>query len=440
MQAELRIALIYAAIGILWILFSDTLAVRVFGSNSTLLTTVQTNKGMFYVLATAFMLYALLHHEFDKRRRQDSKFQLMFQHNPNPMWVYDPQTLAFLEVNQQAVETYGYSQAEFLGMTLKDIRPPEDIPALQASIKSRKATMEWGEWQHKTQTGKLLDVEITSQQLEYEGRPAILVVARDITERKELQAARKANEELRLQLQKDQESHNTRSRFFSMVSHEFRTPLATITSSSSLLQRYDARLTPEKRSEYYQKILKQAYLLSEQLDEMLLLLRNELATANYQPQSADIVALCQEVVETLSTNLPAARVLTFASSHPKMMIDMDRKLMWRVMTNLVSNALKYSPDNKPVAVTLDVSNPGIEICVQDEGIGIPVTQHGKLFEPFFRADNAQDFQGTGLGLTIVKQAIELHSGLIRVESAEGKGTCFTIELPLLQPYVVDEDN
>src|SRR5688500_8500940 len=105
MQAELRIALIYAAIGILWILFSNTLAVRVFGSNPTLLTTVQTNKGMFYVLATAVMLYTLLHYEFDKRRRQNSKFQLMFQHNPNPMWVYDPQTLAFLEVNQQAIAT-----------------------------------------------------------------------------------------------------------------------------------------------------------------------------------------------------------------------------------------------------------------------------------------------------------------------------------------------
>ena len=122
------------------------------------------------------------------------------------------------------------------------------------------------------------------------------------------------------------------------------------------------------------------------------------------------------------------------------MIDMDRKLIWRVMTNLVSNALKYSPDDKPVSVTLSVGNPSVEICVRDEGIGIPVSQQEKLFEPFFRAENARDIQGTGLGLTIVKQAIELHGGTIRVESAEDKGTCFTIELPLLQPYVLDEDN
>src|SRR5688572_27515100 len=141
MRAELRIALIYAAIGILWIRFSDTLTQLLFGSNPTLLTTVQTYKGMFYVLATAVMLYAVLRHEFEKRRRQDSKFQLMFQHNPNPMWVYDPQTLAFLEVNQQAIETYGYSQDEFLGMTLKDIHPLEDIPALLDSVKNRKQTM-----------------------------------------------------------------------------------------------------------------------------------------------------------------------------------------------------------------------------------------------------------------------------------------------------------
>jgi PAS domain S-box-containing protein len=440
MRAEVRIALIYAAIGILWILFSDALSILIFGSNPMLLTIVQANKGIFYVVATALLLYSLLSYELKQRQQQENKFQLMFQHNPNPMWVYDPQTLTFLEVNEQGIETHGYSRDEFLGMSLKDIRPSEDITALLDSVKNRKQTMETGRWRHKTRTGKLLDVEITSQQLEYEGRRAILVVARDITERKELQAQRQMNEDLRMQLEKEHEAHHKRSRFFSMVSHEFRTPLATITSSSSLLQRYDERLTPEKRSEYYQKILKQAHVLSEQLDEMLMLLRTELSTANYQPQPADIVELCQEVVETFTMSTSASRLISFECSQPKMMIDMDRKLIWRVMTNLVGNALKYSPDDKSVAVTLTIGNPGIEICVKDEGIGIPVVQQEKLFEPFFRANNAENIQGTGLGLTIVKQAIELHGGTIRVESAEGKGTCFTIELPLLQPYIVDEDN
>jgi signal transduction histidine kinase len=144
------------------------------------------------------------------------------------------------------------------------------------------------------------------------------------------------------------------------------------------------------------------------------------------------------VIDTLATGHPS-RSIQFDSTHESLRVDMDRKLIWRVLANLISNALKYSPDDKPIVVSLDVQNDTVEIQVVDKGIGIPTEEQVQLFEPFFRASNATEKPGTGLGLTIVKQAIELHGGNIRIESATNAGTTFFVTLPLLQPYVVEEE-
>ena len=437
MRSEIRITLIYAVIGILWIYFSDRAVVLFFGAEPSLLTLVQTNKGILYVLITSGLLYWLLHLELQHRRKDEAKFHLLFAQNPNPMWVYDPHTLAFLEVNEAAVATYGYSQEEFLKMTIRDIRPVEDVAAVEASVANRQSVMDYGEWRHKTKDGKLLHVEITSQQLDYEGREGVLVVAHDVTERKQLQSERSLNEHLQRELAKEQDVHNTRSRFFSMISHEFRTPLATIISSVGLLQHYESRLTVEKRMTYYEKVLKHAHILTEQLDEMLLLLRTDLAASNFQPQPDDIVTLCDEVIDTLATGHPSRRI-EFHCAQESLKIDMDKKLIWRVLANLISNALKYSPEDEPVEITLDIQDDTVEIRITDKGIGIPLEEQVQLFEPFFRASNANEKPGTGLGLTIVKQAVELHGGSIRVESATDAGTTFFVTLPLLQPFVVEE--
>jgi PAS domain S-box-containing protein len=438
MRSEIRITLIYAIIGILWIYFSDRAVELFFGTEPSLLTLVQTNKGILYVLITSALLFLLLHFELQQRRKQETKFHLLFAENPNPMWVYEPHTLAFLEVNDAAIETYGYSREAFLSMTIRDIRPVEDVAAVEDSITNRQSIKDFGEWRHKTKHGKLLHVEITSQQLDYDGREGVLVVARDVTERKQLQNERQLNERLQRELAQEQDAHNTRSRFFSMISHEFRTPLSTIISSIGLLQHYESRLSLEKRMAYYEKVLRQARILSEQLDEMLLLLRTDLAASNYQPQPDDIVTLCYDVIDTLATGHPS-RSIQLDSTHESLRIDMDRKLIWRVLANLISNALKYSPDDKPVVVSLDVQNDTVEIRVADKGIGIPSHEQAQLFEPFFRASNATEKPGTGLGLTIVKQAIELHGGSIRVESTANVGTTFFVTLPLLQPFVVEEE-
>jgi PAS domain S-box-containing protein len=125
----------------------------------------------------------------------EASFQLLFEHNPQPMWVYDAASLRFLAVNHAAVATYGYSHDEFLHMTIADIRPPEDVPALLANLSEpRPALQHSGEWRHRCKDGRLIDVEVTSHTITFAGRPAVLVVAHDITARKRLEAALRESE------------------------------------------------------------------------------------------------------------------------------------------------------------------------------------------------------------------------------------------------------
>ena len=440
MRFEIRIALFYFIIGSLWILGSDAVVAVLFGdAPGKVLLLIQANKGMAYIFVTSILLYLLVRADAQERQAEESNYQLLFTHNPNSMWVYDAVTLRFIEVNNRALETYGYSRDEFLQMTIMDIHPPDERLTLKTFLaQPRLAKFRVHEWQHQTCTGEVLNVEITSQQLEYNNRLATLVVIRDITERKQLQSERIAKENLRVQLEREQEAHVTRSRFFSMASHDFRTPLATITAAASFLHRYDdGRIDVKKRKDQYQKITRQAYHLSGQLDEMLTILRTEMAASNYQPQPHDIVALCQDVVANLSEDEEDAKRLAFNSNHDALTIDMDANLMQRVLTNLVANALKYSDKHKPVHLALSGSDKNVEIIIQDEGIGIPESEIDRLFEPFFRANNVNSIKGTGLGLTIVKQAVELHGGTVTVKSVEGEGTIFYIDLPLHQPMIVE---
>src|SRR3989440_2379209 len=129
-------------------------------------------------------------------RASEEQYRILFQSNPHPMWVFDVETLAFLAVNDAAIHHYGYSRAEFLGMTLKDIRRAEDVPALVADLSRRTATHDVsGVWQHQKKNGELINVEITWHSLDFEGRPAKLVLASDVTERKNAEAALRDSEE-----------------------------------------------------------------------------------------------------------------------------------------------------------------------------------------------------------------------------------------------------
>lgn len=249
--------------------------------------------------------------------------------------------------------------------------------------------------------------------------------ALDITDRK------MAEEGIRMALAQQRELNDLRSRFVSMTSHEFRTPLATILSSAELLRFYGDRLPEDERLSVIASIESGVQRMTQMLDRVLMLGRSEAGMLDFKPRQQDLVQLCRQLCdEARSTHAGPTHVVEAQLPAEPIHGWFDDKLLRHALGNLLSNALKYSPQGGTVTLVVQ-AQPGqdVHLAVQDQGIGIPAAEIPHLFTSFHRASNVGDIQGTGLGLAIVKNATELHGGTLSLDSELGRGTCFNIRLP-----------
>jgi signal transduction histidine kinase len=246
---------------------------------------------------------------------------------------------------------------------------------------------------------------------------------RNITERKHVE------EKTLNALAKEKQLNELKSRFVSMISHEFRTPLTTIQSAAELLQHYE--WSPEEQQERFQQIHAAVRQMIQLLEDVLLIGRVEAGKFDFNPKSFNLTTFCRQLVADTQLVTNRNHCLTFTSQGQAQDVWLDQKLMRQIVTNLLSNAIKYSPDGGNIELGLNYSTNSIKLWVKDEGIGIPPEAKDYLFDGFFRADNVSTIQGTGLGLTIVKKCVDLHQGTITLESEVGVGTTFTITLPLI---------
>lgn len=234
---------------------------------------------------------------------------------------------------------------------------------------------------------------------------------------------------LRQLLKHERDMREMKSRFVSMVSHEFRTPLASILSSSEYLEHYSLRTPPDKLNKHYRRIEASVNSLIRLLDEVLLIGRAESRRLEFDPAPVDLVRLCQDVIENMRSAASPSHQLQFLCRHEANLVMADGHLIQIALGNLVSNAIKYSPAGGVIHIELTFQTTSIGIRVIDEGIGIPQADQRRLFEHFYRASNAGAIPGTGLGLYIVKTVVDLHSGSVALKSQEGIGTAFLIKIP-----------
>jgi signal transduction histidine kinase len=246
----------------------------------------------------------------------------------------------------------------------------------------------------------------------------------DISERK------RAEEEIRRALEKERELNELKSRFVAMTSHEFRTPLATILSSSELVEHYGSRLPAEEQKELFQSIRAGVERMTKMLDDVLIIGRAEAQMLEFKPAPTDLAAFCEGLVEELQRSTAAKRPLDYAYEGARGPVNVDEKLLRHVLINLLSNAIKYSPRGGPVEFRVRVENGTAAFEVADHGIGIPAEDQARLFETFYRARNVGNIAGTGLGLAIVRKSLDLHGGTIRFDSAPDRGTRFHVAVPL----------
>jgi signal transduction histidine kinase len=259
-------------------------------------------------------------------------------------------------------------------------------------------------------------------------------------ERKQIsEALREVNQALEVrvrertdELHKVQELNQFKSEFVSMLSHDFRNPLNTIILSTGLLQENGHRLTKEKKLTYFQLIRSAIKDMAQLLDEVLLIGKADSGKLQWEPAPMRLEPLCRQLVEAFQLGTGEKHQLVFAIRGEVGEGLWDESLLRHILSNLLANAIKYSPEGGMVRFDLIGRETTVIFRVQDWGIGIPPEDQQHLFNPFHRASNVASIPGTGLGLAIVKCCVEAHRGEISVDSEVGVGTTFTVTLPLMQ--------
>ncbi len=368
-------------------------------------------------------------------------------------------------VNESFLKTYNYEEKELIGKNIEIVRAFHDSEYSAETIKNASVNGGWfGELLNKRKDGSVFPVSLsTSAVLNEKGEPfALLGIARDITDQKmaeqELKKYRnhledlvdsrtheldRINKKLQMEierekeievilhysLEREKELNELKSRFISMASHEFRTPLTSILSSAELIKRYGKKWSEEKFNEHADKIMNSIEYLTDLLDDVLTISRSESGKIVFNPVKIDLHIFCWDIIEELKFNVDKNHKLIFKYTAEKEFFELDPKLIRFILTNLISNAFKYSPKGTDVELLVFSTNENLEIQVKDQGIGIPEEDRAHLFEPFYRTKNVGEIEGTGLGLSIVKKAVDLHNGIIDYQTELGRGTTFHVKLP-----------
>jgi PAS domain S-box-containing protein len=262
-----------------------------------------------------------------------------------------------------------------------------------------------------------------------------IVVAQDITElieyRQNLEKiVQDRTRDLNTALQKEKELVQMKSKFVSIASHEFRTPLTTISLATGFLKKFNHKLDQGEMVARLQNIEKQVEHMTHLLDDVLTIGKSEAGKIPVNASTINLKEFFERIVSEIVQNTNRTHVINLEFSLMRNEIESDEKLLRNIVINLLTNGIKFSPDAGEIELRVRTNLQEVDIRVTDYGIGIPPNDVDKLFEPFYRASNVNAFAGTGLGLSIIRKAIDLLEGSINVTSTLGKGTTIDIVLPI----------
>lgn len=371
-------------------------------------------------------------------------------------------------LNPAAARLFGYDPEEVIGHNVKMLMPEPDHSQHDGYIKRYNETGEaritgtGREVKGKRKDGSLFPFNLSVSEIQLEDRRIFTGIVHDLTQVKEaekqlkqysqeleqrvkartealglaIEKLEESQRDLQASLKKERELNELKSRFVSMASHEFRTPLSTILSSTSLVEKYLNPAHAEKRAKHIRRIKSSVRNLTGILNDFLSVDKLEAGKIDSNPQQFDPIELVEDVVEEMHPGLKTGQAIEYSHSGEKKPIFRDPQLLKNVLINLLSNAIKYSPEGKQIFVRTHIAGPNMQIEIEDQGIGIPEEEQNHMFERFFRAHNATNIQGTGLGLNIVKRYLDLLDGSLDFKSKENEGTTFRISfLAIDQPQL-----
>jgi PAS domain S-box-containing protein len=327
-------------------------------------------------------------------------------------------------------------------------------------ILKNKETAELTEEKFVKLNGEVFDVEVIGVPINYEGKESIQTIIRDISERKkaeqeleehrfhledlvkkrtidledvnkkleeEISKVREAEEKVKIALVKEQELGELKSRFISITSHEFRTPLTSLLSSVEILEMGGRNYDDDKRNIHYQKIKNNIEFMIKMIDELLYLNRIDSNRIKVSYIKTNLMDFCTELFDSIKGNYNTIEAVIDAKLG-KTEFNIDRDLLRKILTNLLVNAFKFNKENGKVNFAVSSMNDKLFFSISDTGIGIPEEEQKNLFEPFTRMSNSQQVKGTGLGLNIVKKSVDQLGGSVTFTSNKN-GTVFTVVIP-----------
>jgi PAS domain S-box-containing protein len=343
------------------------------------------------------------------------------------IYLLDPQGY-IVSWNDGAERIKGYTAEEIIGQHFSRFYVDEDIecghPDYELILTEAQGRYEEEGWRLRKDGSVFWANVVTIARRDQDSSlKGFCRVIHDVTMRKQ------AEIEIRNALAQEKELNELKSRFISMTSHEFRTPLSTILSSAELLEYYADKLPPAEKSELFRQIGTATKRMTELLEDVLAIEKAESGKLQFNPATLDLEKFCQNLVAEMQLTAGNNHQIFFTNFGDCKNVFMDEKLLTHILSNLLSNAMKYSPQGGIVKFDLDCNDREAIFQIQDSGIGIPLEDQAKLFESFHRARNVGNISGTGLGLFIVKTMVDLHKGKISVNSQVGFGTTFTAIVP-----------
>ncbi|MHB8667045.1 MAG: sensor histidine kinase [Burkholderiales bacterium] len=366
-------------------------------------------------------------------RQTKERLDLAMQSSAISIWEWDARRGTLYLDAALAQMTGGEPRERYVSFDdLASLVHPEDADAVRQALADcinglrplyrieYRLKMAEGDWVWVLSRGRVVEHAADGAALRMTGTSV------DITQRK------RAEVELLAALQREKELSEMKSKFVSIASHELRTPLATILSSAELLEHYAAGLSAEDKLKMLHGIQGAVKRMNALIEDVLIIGKAEAGALQCDPKPVDLGDLCRRVVEELRGGVAKQHVIKFEHQFARASVYLDEKLLRHILTNLLSNAVKYSPPESTVSMLLAEHDGQALIEVADQGIGIPPEDQARLFESFHRASNVGTRQGTGLGLVIVKKAVELHGGTIAIDSKLDAGTRISVRLPLKQ--------
>jgi PAS domain S-box-containing protein len=248
--------------------------------------------------------------------------------------------------------------------------------------------------------------------------------------KEEISKRKKAEAKIKSALAKERELNDLKTKFLSLVSHEFKTPLSGILTSATLAKKYTTEVQQDKREKHLNTIKNKVHYLTSILNDFLSIERLENGKVNYKFENFSLINLVNETVYNANVTLKSGQFINYPHHMEDVELYQDRRVMELILSNLLSNAIKYSPEDKSITLRIDKDDSHIYFEVVDQGIGIPKKDQVHIFERYFRAENALLNQGTGIGLNIIKVHLENLGGQISFVSKENKGSTFKVKLPI----------